>query len=69
MAYTVTDLERLDRMIAKGVTKARYGDKELSFASMRELMQVRDRIQSELDQQAGKSGRFQMHHPAPRKGL
>lgn len=69
MAHTLTDLERLDRMIAKGVTRARYGDKELNFASMNDLLKARAIIKAELDKQQGGKGRFQVHHPTTRKGL
>ena len=50
MAYTQTDLDRLDGMIASGTLEMTYDGKRLVYRSMDELMQARAHVARQIAQ-------------------
>ena len=50
MAFTVTQLEAIERAIASGTLKVRYDGKEVQYQSLTELMQARRMIREELSE-------------------
>lgn len=48
MAYTQTDLDRLDAMIASGTLEMTYDGKRVVYRSMAELMQGRAHIARQI---------------------
>lgn len=48
MAYSETDLQAIEKAIARGVTKVKYADKEVTYSSLDELIRIRDLIKREL---------------------
>lgn len=48
MSYTQTDLDTLNGAIARGASKVRMGDEEVTFRSLDEMFRIRDQIQREL---------------------
>lgn len=55
MAFTQTDLDRLDSAIAMGTLTCKINGKEVTYRSMSELMQARNFIAQQISQQAGTS--------------
>ena len=50
MAFTVTQLEAIEKAIASGTLKVRYDGKEVQYQSLTELMQARRMIREELSE-------------------
>lgn len=48
MAFTQADIDALDRAIAKGVRRVHFADRSVEYASMAELKQAREMMQTEL---------------------
>lgn len=55
MAFTQTDLDRLDSAIAMGTLTCKINGKEVTYRSMSELMQARNFIAQQISQQSGTS--------------
>lgn len=53
MAFTQTDLDRLDSAIAMGMLTCKLNGKEVTYRSMDELMKARNFIANQLAQQSG----------------
>jgi hypothetical protein len=49
MSYTATDLAKLRSAIAKGASKVRIGDEEVTFRSLAEMRQIEATIVAELE--------------------
>jgi len=65
MAWTSAQLAALEDAIAQGATKVKYGDKEISYRSIEEMLRVRDKIRKEL----GQTNNTQKIFPKFDKGL
>ncbi|MCA0275860.1 MAG: hypothetical protein LCH86_07650 [Proteobacteria bacterium] len=50
MAWTQSDLDRIEKAIASGVRKVRFQTHEAEYQSMREMLLARDVIKSEIDE-------------------
>lgn len=48
MSYTSDDLTAIDRSIASGSLSVRIGDRQETFRSLSELLQIRNLIRQEL---------------------
>lgn len=48
MAYTQNDLEKLERAIATGARRVKFGDVEQEFRSLTEMRSLRREIMKEL---------------------
>lgn len=60
MAWTQTQLDALNDAIAAGVTSVSHNGKTVSYRSLAEMMQLRDRMQWEIAN--GSAGRPQAHY-------
>lgn len=49
MAYTAQDLINIDAAIARGATTIKIADREVTYRSQSELLQLRKLIKGELD--------------------
>jgi hypothetical protein len=54
MAWTQTDLDRLDAAIAKGVKSVTYQSGSVTYQSLAEMLQIRDMMRDELGLNAAK---------------
>ncbi len=66
MAWTTTDLEKLERAIATGARRVKFGDVEQEFRSLTEMRSLRDQMRRELGLSTGGSKRV---YPEFDKGL
>jgi len=57
MAYTQSDLDRIDRAIARGSLEVRYADRLVKFRTLDELLTAKREIQRELVAATGSAGR------------
>lgn len=48
MAWTQTDLDKIESAIKEGALKVKYADREVTYRSMAELERARDLIRAEL---------------------
>jgi len=48
MSYTQTDLDTLNSAIARGASKVRMGDEEVTFRSLDEMFRIRAQIERDL---------------------
>ncbi len=60
MAWTQTQLDALNDAIAAGVTSVSHNGKTVTYRSLAEIMQLRDRMQWEIAN--GSAGRPQAHY-------
>ena len=60
MAWTQTQLDALNDAIAAGVTSVSHNGKTVTYRSLAEMMQLRDRMQWEIAN--GSAGRPQAHY-------
>ena len=58
MAFIQSDLDTLERAIARGVLRVRYGDHEVIYHSMKEMLEARDVIKRALQQSKGPTKTF-----------
>lgn len=49
MAWTSADLTAIESAISKGAMKVKYGDKELTYRTLDEMLRVRDKIRKDLE--------------------
>jgi hypothetical protein len=47
-SWTQQDLDNIEKMIASGITSARFGDRQYTYASITDLLRVRDLIKTSL---------------------
>jgi hypothetical protein len=52
MAWTQTDLDRIEKAIAAGAKRVRFQTHEVEYQSINEMLKVRDVIKAELDDSA-----------------
>jgi hypothetical protein len=50
MAFTQAQLDALDEAIASGTLRVKYADKEVTYRSLAEMMQLRDFMARKLGQ-------------------
>jgi len=48
MSYSQTDLDTLNSAIARGASKVRMGEEEVTFRSLDEMFRIRDQIERSL---------------------
>lgn len=48
MAWTTQQLTAIEEALAAGTTRVKYGDKEVEYRSLNELLRLRDMIRREL---------------------
>jgi hypothetical protein len=48
MAFTLSQLEKLEEAIASGATVVRYADKTVEYRSLQEMMILRNRMRIDL---------------------
>lgn len=60
MAFTQAQLDALEEAIATGSRRVKYADKEVEYASLTEMLRVRDLIRKSLGQVATNSTRFKV---------
>jgi hypothetical protein len=65
MAWTQTDLDKLEEAIASGARRVKFADKEVEYRDLTEMMQVRDLMRQKL----GKSTKGQRILASHSKGL
>ena len=58
MAFVQSDLDTLERAIARGVLRVRYGDHEVVYHSMKEMLEARDLIKRSLKISKGPTHTF-----------
>ena len=49
MSFSQSDLDAIERAIAKGERRVKYDNREVEYRSLAELEQVRQQIQAELN--------------------
>jgi mitochondrial fission protein ELM1 len=64
MAYTADQLAALEAAIAKGVTKLRMGEEEVTYRSLDEMERIASKVRAGLE---GKSRRS-IVHPSTKTG-
>jgi len=57
MAWTSTDLTAIERAIASGELTVRFGDRQIQYRSIDELLRARDLIKSVVDPSVSASTR------------
>lgn len=60
MAYTQTDLQRIEKAIATGTLEVEYADKRIKYRSIEELITARNEIQRSLQGTGGRA--FRLRH-------
>lgn len=48
MAWAQTDYDALNKAIAQGATSVRYGDRQITYRSLAEMLQLRQQMAAEL---------------------
>lgn len=48
MSWTTSDLEAIDSAIKSGRLRVRYGDRDVTYRSLDEMLRIRDLINHEL---------------------
>lgn len=66
MAFTQTQLDALEEAIASGAKRVKYGDKEVEYPSLNEMMRLRDMMRRALGLTSSSAGRI---YPTVKKGL
>lgn len=66
LAFTQNDLDTLDAAIASGVLKVKYKDKEVTYASMDDLLKARALVLKSLGKTTNESNRIKTSY---RKGF
>lgn len=49
MAWTTTDIEKIEKAIATGSRKVKYGDKEVEYHTLSEMMSLLELMRSEVN--------------------
>lgn len=53
MAFSTTDVERLEQAIAAGTLRVKYADREVTYHSLKEMRAALTQIRSEVEQAQG----------------
>jgi hypothetical protein len=53
MAYTETDVQRLEQAIASGTMRVKYADREVTYHSLKEMRSALREIRNEVSAAAG----------------
>jgi hypothetical protein len=56
-SWTQEDLNNIESMIASGMTSARFGDRQYTYASMTDLLRVREIIRRAITPQSQRTHR------------
>lgn len=48
MAWTIEQLAAVEEAIAQGATRVKYADREVQYASLADLLSLRDRMRRDL---------------------
>lgn len=67
MAWTQTDLDKIEKAIAQGPQKIKFSDKEITFRSLDEMLKIRDLIKTSIGQKTNR--KITAHYPSHSKGL
>jgi hypothetical protein len=67
MSYTQTDLDAIDAAIKTGTTRVSYGDRDVTYRSLDDMLRIRDLIRGELGVLPG--GNSAANYPRFSKGL
>lgn len=65
--FTLEMLQKLEEAIAQGVRRVRYSDKEVEYASLDDMLRVRNLMRSQLGIASAKA--FNPVYPRTSKGL
>lgn len=68
MAWTQTDLDAIEEAIKTGELRVRYGDREITYRSVDEMLRIRDLIRNALGL-TGENGGRQRRYLDHSKGL
>lgn len=66
MAFTQSQIDALEKAIAEGTTRVRYQDREVTYRSLEEMMQILNMMKKPLDPDAGQ---IKVIRPEFSKGL
>ena len=69
MAYTQTDLDKIDAAIAGGAKRVRLNGREKEFFSANDLLKLREQIQNDLNRQSASVRRPSAFRARTNKGL
>ena len=64
MSFTQEQLTAIEAAIASGTTRVRYSDREVVYASINEMLRVRDLIRADLGlvgEDGGRTHRYATH--------
>lgn len=64
MAYTQTDLDRINAAIASGTLTVRSGDDAITYQSLDDMLRIKREIQAALNQTANASRLYPRHQLA-----
>lgn len=57
MAWSQSDYDALNAAIAQGATSVRYGDRQITYRSLAEMLQLRQQMAGELGLNSGRIAR------------
>lgn len=60
MAFSIEDLEALDRSIALGATTVQYSDRTVTYRSLNDMLRVRELMRKEVAPSSVKSESFRV---------
>lgn len=60
MAFSIDDLEALDRSIALGVTTCQYSDRTVTYRSLSDMLRVRELMRKEVAPSSVKAENFRV---------
>lgn len=69
MAYTLSQLERLERAIASGVLRVEHLGEVTVYQSLADMIKLRDQIKAELGVETPATARGRAWFPASSSGL
>ncbi len=67
MAWTQDQLDKLEEAIAQGTLRVKYADKEVTYRSLAEMMQIREVMRAALGKVDASAGT--RSYPTTSKGL
>lgn len=66
MAFTQAQIDALEKAIAEGTTRVKYQDREVTYRSLEEMLQILSMMKNSLDPT---SGQIKVIRPEFSKGL
>ncbi len=69
MAYTQTQLDKLEEALAQGVTSVRLNGRQVEYRSLEEMQRLRDNIRAELNISQAAGSRSRVINVTGGKGL